>query len=63
MALRMEIDSLVNSGNSGQESNISIIDVLNAVSTLKHNKGDGDGNKGIMSQHVIYAGPSIYVVL
>jgi len=43
----------VNSGNSGQESNISIIDVLNAVSTLKHNKCDG--NKGIMSEHVIYA--------
>ena len=55
MALRMEIDSMVNSDNSAQESNISVTDVLNAVSrpTLKHNKSDG--NKGVMSEHVIYA--------
>ena len=44
---------MVNSDNLAQESNISITDVLNAVSTLKHNKSDG--NKGEMSEHVIYA--------
>jgi len=42
----------VNSDNLAQESNISITDVLNAVSILKHNKSDG--NKGLMSKHVIY---------
>ena len=36
MTLRMEIDSMVNSDNLAHQSNISITDVLNAVSTLKH---------------------------
>ena len=42
---------MVNSDNLALDA--SMPDVLNAVSTLKHNKSDG--NKGEMSEHVIYA--------
>jgi len=35
-ALRTENDSMVNSGNSAQKSNVSCIDVLDAVTTVKH---------------------------
>ena len=42
---------MVNSDNFALDA--SMPDVLNAVSTLKHNKSDG--NKGEMSEHVIYA--------
>jgi len=41
-ALRTEIDSMVNSNNSAQDSNVNCVGVLDAVTTLKHIKSDGN---------------------
>jgi len=42
-------------------SNVSCIDVLDVVTTLKHRKSNG--NKGVMTDHVIHAGDDLSVHL
>jgi len=59
MALRSEINGMVNLNASVGDSIISYTEVLDAASTLKDNKSDG--NTGMMSDHIIPACDNLFI--